>query len=212
MKRNAWIVCIVLALAAVAYAQPPGHSSAYGKTLGEWMVGWFEGQFGASDGDGDGKVVYLKFPAFEDYTIDTDTWTAYSELDQTLEPGTAFAYPIRLAYGEVYEDGTEDDPDDPLWSPDAIMDVELLVTVDGETLIDSAEDDLEDWFFGPEYFDETIEYDEPTGYGAVGAVWVQGLGFVHTPLSKGDHVVHIVLYIPAWELTYDETWNITVAK
>ena len=53
MKRVAWIVCIVLALATVALANPPGHSSAYGKTLGEWMVGWFESWIGASDADGD---------------------------------------------------------------------------------------------------------------------------------------------------------------
>ena len=41
---------------------------------------------------------------------------------------------------------------------------------------------------------------------------VQGLGFVHTPLSKGDHVLQIVLYVEDWGVTFDDTWNITVAK
>lgn len=78
------------------------------------------------------------------------------------------------------------------------------------TTIDSEVDDLADFFFEPQLFEPTIPYDMPTDYGAVGAIWVKGIGLLHVPLEPGEHTLHLVLLSEDAGVGYDNTWNITV--
>ena len=56
----------------------------------------------------------------------------------------------------------------------------------------------------------TIPYDMPTDYGAVGALWVKGIGVLHGPLEPGMHVLHLQESSDAFMGGYSNTWNITV--
>ena len=50
----------------------------------------------------------------------------------------------------------------------------------------------------------------PTDYGAVGALWVKGIGVLHGPLEPGMHVLHLQESSDAFMGGYSNTWNITV--
>jgi hypothetical protein len=108
------------------------------------------------------------------------------ELDVTFRTGQPFVMPVAVWISETY-DPDLGIPDDTPIARSIFTGSNVSVTLDGKSLIDSEEDDLRKFYFGPEEFDPTFIYEEPTDYGAIGAVAIQGLGFAHPPLSKGTH-------------------------
>ena len=218
------VVAMAGSVAAKDKTSEPG-SSAYGKTLTEWMTLYFERSL---SGDADSMVKQVKLlpiPAGEwqgdgSFTSD-DPSTFVGAMELTLEPGTPFVLPVAVWFGESYDTGQQDDAevDGAIFTGSRV-----LVTLDGDAIIDSDVDDLSDWYFGPTYFDPPVVYDEPTDYGATQANFVQGLGFVHGPLSKGTHTLtlesEIIAFVPDYfnpgdldvGVKYRNTWTITVSK
>jgi hypothetical protein len=151
------------------------------------------------------------------YDEGSNTWTYAAAIDVTLEPGQKFAMPLIFFYGEAYEDGSEDDPDAFDWEA-LFAPYQIGVWLDGLQIIDSADDDYDDYWYDAQYFDEVIEYDETTQTGAIGITFVTGYGFVHHPLSKGDHQLVWNLYVAdadtgfGYNLANQLTLNIEVAK
>ncbi len=179
-----------------------------GLELDEWMKAYWEWALGA---DQEGFIqdrTFLELPAGTDDDGD-GVYTGQIDIALSVEDG--WAVPIQAWIGETYENGDppDDDPDGfPL--EDVFTSMDIVITLDGEVIIDSAVDDLSLFYWDSIFFDETIPYDAPTDYGAVGAVWTKGLGYLHTPLPPGEHVLHLVSYVEDFAVGYDNTWNITV--
>ncbi len=216
MKRVAAGLCVGLLTTSLVLAGNP-HSQFRGQGLGNWMKlywTWFLG------GDQAGHVkntVFLPLPAGE--PSEEDPTVFVGKTDFTLRPGEAFVLPMFVWIGETYleENVPDDNPNDILdeWFTDP-DNVTVMIRLDGKLIIDSAEDDLNDFFFDAQFFDETIFYDEPIEYApdvhAIGAKWVKGIGFVHHPLSKGKHTLELFVYSHVFGFGFDNTWHITVRK
>jgi hypothetical protein len=174
-----------------------------GLNLTQWMTAYVTWALGGSEVERIQDRVFLPLPD----STDPDEDGIYSgEIDVTLAATDGFVLPTLVWIGERYDDDTEDERDFP--SREDFLGTELVVTLNGVTLIDSSVDDLGIYFFEGD-FEPAIEYDEPSDYGSVAAVWLRGLGFLHGPLSPGVHVLHLE------ELNeeiagYSNTWNITV--
>ena len=210
MNKRLLVLVLVVCIALVGALQldagvVPGHSKAFGKSLGEWMGlywTWFLG------GDQEGnvkKVVFLPLPGEDDDFV----------LDVTLRTGEKFILPMFVFVGETYLPELELPDDDPAGIPDEIFTgADVLIMLDGVPIIDSQVDDISEFFFDPEYFDSVIDYEGPTDYGAIGAIWVKGIGFAHTPLPKGEHTLTLEVssYYEPWDLyiEFNNAWNITV--
>lgn len=158
----------------------------------------------------DGKTVFLPIPSG---TLDEASGLFVGTQDFTLASGERFFLPVHIWFGETYEDGSTDPVDFP---PDSLYteDNDVLVTLDGEPLIDSDTDDLADFFLGVTYFDEPIVYDEPTDYGSVNAIYVKGLSVTSPKLDAGTHEVRLTVTDPFLTdnfgfFGYDNTWTIT---
>lgn len=230
-RRASWrrpaCAALGLALAAAlvvpvtpAAARPvhaPATSSAFGRTLGEWMGLYWTWALGGDQADHEGNVRFLPIPSGElvsgSFTPD-DPGVLVGSLDAALAPGEAFALPVVAWIGETY-DPDLGNPDDVPFDPSVFVGTHAVVTLDGEPIMDSTAGDLEDFYYGPVDFDETIVYDAPTDYGAVGAIWVQGIGFVHHPLSVGTHELalesEIILEDYNLGVRFENTWTIVVA-
>ena len=74
-------------------------------------------------------------------------------------------------------------------------------------------------------FDPPILYPGPTSYGSVSANFVQGLSFVHRPLSGGDNVLtlesEVIAFVPDYYgpgvdldigVKYVNSWTIHISK
>ena len=199
-----------------AFAQVSGGSHAFGKTLAEWMVLDVTWRLGGDQLNPEGKMVFL--PDINDVeegewveNEDTGLWDFSGELDVTLRPDQKFSMSLIYYYGEQYEDGTEDAPED-FDIEGALAAFDIQVWLDGDLIVDSAAAGYSDYYYGPEYFDEMIEYDELSQFGGVGAIWVAGYGFVHQPLSRGEHTLVWYLVAEDYGVTNELTLNITVDK
>ena len=225
---------IILALLGVSFTggaaaagdqTAPPNSKAFGRSLTEWTTLYFERAFtGASDTVK--RVQLLPLPVGErqgdgDFTSAHPS-TLVGTADLTLKPGTPFVLPVAAWYGESYNTGQQDDA--PL-DRSIFTDSAVHVTIDGVAIIDSNVDDLERWYFGPAYFEPPILYSEPTSYGSVSANFVQGLSFVHRPLSAGDHVLtlesEVIAFVPDYYgpgadldigVKYVNSWTIHISK
>lgn len=176
-----------------------------GRSLGEWSVLWTQWFVenalgsGSSIPDTVNKVrLLLEATAPGNY-----------ESDVTVKPGTGFVFPAMFIYGEIYADGSSDDPgfvfpDEP-WAVDpnlgslagiGLLDYLYLTThvevkVNGTVVLSGQASDLEDYHFGPTYFDSPIVYEETLPNNAVAAAWCFGVGAVYSPLPKGSHTVEL---------------------
>jgi hypothetical protein len=225
MKRNpitaivaaAAVVIVPLATAPVAMTAPkasPAQSHAHGHTLGEWMVRYFEWMLGVGPNGGNG-LTFLPLPAGEyvsgSFTLD-DPGILEGDLELTVKPGQSFMIPITAWLGESYLDGSVDDP-----VPDASWKLgDFHVTIDGRTVVAKAAGESSPYYVPLTYFSEPIVYDEPSSYGSVAAHWVQGFGFVHSPLNPGRHVMklHSLFLAENYGLgvQYENTWIINVTQ
>jgi hypothetical protein len=235
MRWRKWVVApAVLAVAglsfmtgpAAAKANPvPPNSKAYGHSLSDWMTRYFEEAFGRPTDSGK-RLIALPLPAgtCDNHAFtSTDPGTCVGHLDVNLKTGTPFMLPIAAWYGESYINGTPSD-DAPL-DKSVFTGSDVLIQLDGSTLINSNVDDLSRWYFGPNYFDPPIVYSQPTAYGSISANFVQGLGMTNHPLSKGVHHMslksEVIAFVPNYSgrgvpldvgVKFENTWTITVTK
>jgi hypothetical protein len=180
----------------------PTESKFYGKTLTEWMQlyeTWYIG--GATGPDHVGPVKFLPLPNGDtvsgNFTYD-DPGIVVGQIDVTLKPGTPFVLPVITWYGEAYEPALGY-PNDPALPEDLFTDPHkslIKVYIDGKRVMDSTVARVNPFYYGPAPIN--VVYPEPTSYGSIAAIFVQGIGFVHTPLSEGTHTISLVsgLQIP----------------
>jgi len=203
MKRLTVFILIMLMMSfpgpGVAGGQKPAppQSRAFGKPLAEWMrLYWTWCLTHAAQCPTDveieaaqiGRVALLPMPLLD------------GALDVTLEPGTPFVTPVLVFIGETH--GGE--PDDVPLPPEIFTGATVQVMLDGQPLIDSSVDDLKKYYFGPVYFAEPIPLDPESS-----ALWVQGLGFAHPPLSVGQHQLTMDVNVEG-VFGFFNTWQITV--
>src|SRR5436309_3154813 len=143
MKRfTSLAVCLVLALSLSGQASPPGQSKAYGKTLSEWMKLYWTWYLGGDQADHVDNVRFMPLPAGVATGGDgsnADPYVFTGNLDVNWTPGTPFVLPVIVFYGERYLD---DSTDPVMNSADFITGTDILVKVDGKTVINSATQDL----------------------------------------------------------------------
>ncbi len=204
----------------------PPQSNAFGKGLSEWMKLFWNYQFGGGQDQQVGHVTLLDLPegapvneddtdAPEDEKIGTakNPLLLVGHLNIDLDVGSPFALGVLGWVGESYEE--PECADDEAIPAEIFLDAGVRITLDGNSLIDSNVDDLGDYYYDPVDFDSPIAYDEGIDYGdctAVAAIWVQGIGFVHPPLSRGDHTLHLIsgANFFGFHVVFDNTWHITV--
>ena len=238
MRRTATTV-IGLALAVALFAatkftaeafggDPPPQSSAFGKTLTEWMQ-LYETWLIGGGSDHVGHVKFLPLPAGTQVTGSgtyDDPGVFVGHLDVSLKPGTPFVLPVTIWYGESYEPGLGY-PDDPALPADLFTDPAknvIAVYIDGSPVMDSTRASVSPFYFGPAPID--VVYPQPTSYGSIAAIFVQGVGFVNTPLSVGTHTIQLLsglrvppdssilnlsIYPEGVGVVYMNSWTITVA-
>jgi hypothetical protein len=137
---------------------------------------------------------------------------AGDEFDIRLKPGTAIALPVWPVYGELYDDGTQDDPDaDYSYLYEATT---IDARLDGQVVFQGLVSDYEPYSFGPVVLDEPIPYAEPQprgpGLNAIAATFVFGTGAVFHPLPVGEHTLVIDVQNPFLG-DYHTTYHITVS-
>jgi hypothetical protein len=175
--------------------------------LGEWMKLYWTWLLSGSGANGMGDRVFLPLPDATDPDMDG---IFSGETDVTIAPTDGFVWPLFVWIGETYENGDPPDDDPSMPTQATFTSTEIVITLDGQTVFDSMVDDLNDYYFDAIDFDMTITYPMPTDYGAVGAIWVKGVGVLHTPLSPGQHVLHLEEFNTDFMVGYSNTWNITV--
>jgi hypothetical protein len=127
----------------------------------------------------------------------------------TVEPGTALVFPSLWFNGEVYPDGSFDDPAE--FGPIIRQVYEtsyIEASFDGQIVLRGLGSDLPAYQFGIIEFDEPIGYEEPSDSGGVAAIWCGGLGSIYGPPSVGTHTLHLVddtLFFGRFEYTYQIT-------
>jgi hypothetical protein len=203
-------------IATVAAGQPaPANAKFRGKTLAEWSFlqnEWIiaTGLGGQTLPDTVGKMQFLPGP-FSPGTHEFDVVTA---------PGTSLVSPPFFAFGELYDDGSFDDPNDPGLAE--VIDIvfnetQLDVSLDGKLVLSGTPAELGGYAYGfddPLFFDEPILYAEPQdrgGKNAVAALWTTGVGAIYHPLAPGEHTLNVVQDGPIFG-QFDITFNITVQK
>jgi hypothetical protein len=211
---------------ATDHTAPP-NSKAFGKSLADWTSAYFVPGFSGSPIDTIKKVKLLPLPAGTqvggDFTSSNPA-TVVGALDVTLKPGTPFVLPVAIWFGEKYST-PPGLPDDAPLNASVFTGSNVLVKVDGVAVIDSHKGDLARWYVAPQYYDPPITYPAPTSYGSIAANFVQGLAFVHHPLSKGDHTLtlksEIITFVPNYYgpglnldigVRYENSWTIHVTK
>lgn len=210
------------------------------RTLPEWMQTYMTWWLGAGRANGKdpgrvGNVQLLPLPEGNDVKLvqgdgtygDPAVLEGHKEV--RLEPNTYFVLPVITWIGEKYTGhGGAGYPDDPPL-PSSTMGVNgdlgvpsPKVTLDGQPLIDST--NVQQYYYDPATLH--ITYSKPSPYGSTGAIFTQGVGIVHSPLSEGSHTLTVDswtmappdssylnphLYPEGIGVHYINTWTITVA-
>ena len=240
MKRFVCCAPLIAGLALICAENAQGQSSppdssAFGRTLTEWMETYWNFQIGGIGTSPVGRVVLMPIPSSAivsgSYTY-ADPAIRVGSMSLTLPPGSPFVLPQVVWYGESYIPGLYSADEDPVLPAELFFDVPIWVTITKidkktglpgrtETVIDSRVASVEPYYF---FTPLDIVYDEPTSYGSTGAIFVQGIGFVHGPLAPGNYVLQLksTLLIPpnpdyllfgsetGLGVEYNNTWNITV--
>jgi hypothetical protein len=216
-------VCVALFVAALAagssdvWAQcgpsplVPPNSHAYGKSFEEWNVLYTQWAVATELG---GKNLSNTVDGVR-FLPNNVAHPGTYEFDVTMNPGTPFVAPPFPVFGEMYADGSQDDPDDPILG--LIFDLtDIQVVLDGKMLMDSTAAELAKYQYGPVYFEHPVPYAEPYDHGggvySTAAVWTIGVGAVYHPLPVGRHTLVVSTDDHGMGLgSYQFTYHITVS-
>ncbi len=181
------------------------HGKFRGKTFEQWNVLYAQWAIqtnlgGQTPDDTVSGVRFLPYPP------QSGTY----EYDVRLRRGTPFVQTPFAVFGERYDDGTADDPNDPFL--DILFEMtDIRVVLDGCVLMDDTAAELCRYEYGPVYFDEPVVYAEPQPRGpnlnAVASILTLGTGAVYHALPRGQHtlVVDVDGLLGASHLTYHIT-------
>jgi hypothetical protein len=202
------VIALTLA-AATCRAQllPPGNFQ--GKSLDQWTIDWSQWSIATGLGEQtlpdtvDG-VRYLP-PNFGGGDFVTNV---------TVPQGTPLMVAPFFVFGERYDNGTEDNPNDPVIG--AILDDAMIkVTYDGNVLVEGAASAFPDRLSDVTVFPAPIPYAEPQprgpGINAIAALFGVGVGTLYDMLPLGEHTIRNEYNSPNFfggPFTF--TYNITV--
>jgi hypothetical protein len=138
----------------------------------------------------------------------------------TIQEGTAIIGSPFFIYGERYDDGHEDNPDDPLLAT-IFEQTTIRTTLDGTVVLDGTASSLSNRRFGPSRFPEPIAYTvpqqrgpdgSPLGQGlfAVASAWTTGIGTMFTNLPVGEHTLRNENNSEFFGGAYSSTYHISV--
>jgi hypothetical protein len=184
-----------------------------GRDLAGWMKRYWIWYLSGPNRD-PGREGDMAFVPLPDGTSPDGGTTYVGAITTQLSSTDHFVLPLIAYYGETYlpDSGKPDDDEadiapDPDYLPPSMS---LTLTIDGVTVVKSPPNDLSLQFYGRQNFTPPIKYALPTSYGATGALWVKGVGLIHTPLSPGKHTIHLTEYNVNQGHGYDNTWTIVV--
>ena len=132
------------------------------------------------------------------------------EFDVSVAPGTGFVSAPWFAFGELYEDGSFDDPSDPflIGLLEFIFENRTVdVWLDGDLVQSGTVAELINYTYGPAFFDTPIFYSAPGA--SVAALWSVGVGGVYHPMPAGEHTMVVFTDGPIFGPTM-MTYHITV--
>jgi len=210
-KSTRPVLASIVALALIATSARASTSARGSGSLGKQLLASHAWLSVPAQRDHFGNARFLPLPAG---TLDPDRNVYVGQEEATLKPNEGFFLPIFYWFGEKYGDGSADDPAFP--APADFLAAEVLITLDGEVILDSAEG-LDDNYVDTTYYPNPIVYPEPTPYDSVSTYFVKGLCTQHGPMSPGTHELHLVITSDFIEglagfAGWDNTWTITVEK
>lgn len=217
------LMSMVLATSAQGQTNPPSQSNAFGKSIGEWLKLYFTWALGGNQADRVGQVRFLPIPDGDyvdgDFTFE-NPGILRGEATVSYPTGSKFILPIAVWYGEAYQPDADvpANPDPPV--PREFFELSIVeVALDGKPLVTEANKMA--WYVGPQAFDPPIVYDEPTDYGSIAALFVQGFVTRFGPLTPGTHQVTLrsSLFLPpggypnvpdGLGVIFENTWTIHI--
>ena len=131
----------------------------------------------------------------------------------TIQHGTPLLFSPFNVFGERYDNGTEDNPNDPVI--EQIFNSTTIETrFDGEVVLQGGANSFPDRKFGVTMFPAPIPYTTPQprgpGVNAVSAIFGVGLTAIFDGLPLGQHTIVNVYNSPFFGGTFTSTYNITV--
>jgi hypothetical protein len=205
-----WLLALIASLTSIpatcrAQLLPPGVYN--GKSLEQWTLDWGEWAIKTDPG---GQMLP---DAVDGVRYGPPAPTGVSEFvaDWTIQRGTALAFSPFIAYGERYEDGSED----PVSAINEFMLFEtatIQVTLNGNVVLEGHASHFPDRKTGVRVFPEPIAYAEPEdrgGINAVASIFEQGIG-VMFDLPLGEHTITNVLESEFFGGPFTAIYNVTV--
>src|SRR5262249_47368839 len=114
------------------------------------------------------------------------------EFEITVTAGTPIFLSSFYVFGEQYDDGTADNPADPIL-PFIFETTDVETCLDGQVVLSGTTSDMTDRLTGPSVFDEPIPYSTPQPRGpalnSVAATFTMGVGGIFPPLPVGTHTI-----------------------
>lgn len=192
ITKGSLVLCTLLFCGTVGHGGKPGllpgQAKFRGLTLEEWGVRSMEWQIATVLGGQDDLSDSINGVRF----LPPGFGGGEFEFDVTLEAGTPFVHNGFFVFGELYDDGTQDDPTDP-FIPIIFETTDVETILDGDVILEGTTSEFDDLLFGPVVLDDPIYYEfpEPRGPGlnAVAATFALGVGGVHPPLPVGEHTL-----------------------
>jgi hypothetical protein len=227
-NRTPWLLRALLAIATVillptasvnaddaeqgsALVNPNAHFR--GKTVAEWSL--LHNEWAIATGLGQGSEIPNTVNGMR--FLPPGFGSGDFEFDLVIAPGTGIVSSPFFAFGELYEDETFDDPEDPflVFLLDLIFQERMIaVWLDGKLVQSGTPAELSGFTYGPTFFDAPIPYAEPQDRGdisAVAALWTVGVGGVYAPLPPGKHTLVVMSDGPVFGPN-SFTYNITVGQ
>lgn len=201
------LIASLMSVPATCSAQlvPPGDFR--GKSLAQWTFDWTEwglktGLGGQTLPDTVDGVRYL--PPNLGSTFVTSL---------TIQQDEAVLFAPFVVFGENYDNGTSDNPADPVLN-DIFADVTIQTMFDGVTVLQGSGNSFPDRKYGPTSFAAPIVYTDPQprgpGLNSVAAIFGLGIGAIFNPLPLGQHTIQNVYTSNFFGGTFSATYNITV--
>ena len=189
----------------------PANSSAFGKSLAEWMITYTSWALGgttiAPDANNNADVGHVVLLALPSAPGDGTP----GSIDITLNAGQPFTLPFFQWLGNSYENGSVD----PMANVNDFNNMDIVVKVDGVAVITTK--NVGD-YYSESPIDPPITSNLPPGIGATAWVFEQSVGMVHPPLPPGKHTITLDESVSLADLgftapiVYHNTWNITVKR
>lgn len=207
------LVTGISATSARAEQPLPPNVKYRGKTVAEWSLLHNEWAIGTGLGEGSLLPDTIKKMRF----LPPGFGPGDFEFDVVVPPGTGIVSSPFFVFGELYEDGSADDPDELADVLELILMLRTIeVRLDGEVVQSGTAEELSamGYGYGPTFFDAPIPYAEPQDRGgifAIAALWTIGVGGVYHPMTPGQHSLVVESDGPFFGPN-SFTYNITVEK